>query len=82
MGGGEAGVGVPKLAQDPGEKPVLRSESDALSFPGGICQIPKLARKKDTAKKEKGQSSIFCTSVVLRQLKTEVRNRILREKAN
>ena len=60
---------------------MLRSESDAVRFPGGICQILKLQGRKTLGRKEKGQSRIFCTFVVLRKLKTEVRTD-MREKAN
>ena len=38
-----------------------------------------MRNEKDTGKKEKGQSSIFCTAVVLRKLKTEVRTNHERE---
>lgn len=81
--GGEAGCGGclnwPKTPVR--EARYLEVSLMLSAFPGGICQIPKLASEERQCKERKGQSSIFCTSVVLRQLKLKL-EWILREKAN
>lgn len=71
-------MGVPKPAQDPGERSQYLEVSLMLSaFLEAFVKF--LNCKEERHWEEKGQSIIFCTAVVLRKLKTEVRTNHERE---